>query len=330
MAQNPMEQPDEFELARKQAAQQVQSGVQQQKDALKRRFAALGGLNSGAAIKQEQLAEESGAQRLDQANQVIGSAQRKEAQRLREVQEGRDFARSEREASQGFARDMSREQMRGQQEFASNEAEKQRAFATGERTSSQKFSAEQAKMAQDLQSSQFGKQMEMADRQFAEDQYINRENLRIANKMAGKKGMFESMFSASTYSGAVNDIMSPADPGSKIICTAYYKLGWLPYEILKADLEYQKRYAPISTIKNYLAWAQYVVPVIQTNRLARYAYWPIARSWAYTMAYRMGVVKKKPLFGFMFETVFLVLSNILGSSIRKYKKMKRNSQLLGV
>jgi hypothetical protein len=108
--------------------------------------------------------------------------------------------------------------------------------------------------------------------------------------------------------------------GGKIICTEYYRLGWLPKNILDADLEYQRRHTPVETIKNYLAWAQYVVPVIRKNRLARYAYWPIARSWAYQMAYRMKVVKNPPLFGFLFETVFLFVSNKLGSYIRKRRK----------
>lgn len=114
----------------------------------------------------------------------------------------------------------------------------------------------------------------------------------------------------------------------KIICSEYHRLGWLPDAILKADLEYQRLHTPIETIKNYLAWAPYIVAAVKGNRLARVLYWPIARTWAYQMAYELGVVKKAPLLGKMSVRGLVAISNALGSTIRSYRKRQRCLEVL--
>lgn len=97
------QQPNEFDLARKRAQQQSNAAVQQQRDAIKRRAAAQGGLNSGAFIKQEQQAMQQGQEQLGQANEQIDTAQRAEARRIKEIEEQRNFQKGEREAAQKFA-----------------------------------------------------------------------------------------------------------------------------------------------------------------------------------------------------------------------------------
>jgi len=147
--------PDEFELARRRAQQQVTAATQAKTDAIKRRMSAAGALNSGAAIKQEQIAHDEGQQQLQQATEQVDAAERAEFRRRREVQEGRDFARSEREASQQFASGESRlgreftagesalgrrfqEQMQGQQfGFTADQARLGREFQTSERLGQQ-------------------------------------------------------------------------------------------------------------------------------------------------------------------------------------------------
>lgn len=136
----------EFDLERKRAAQREAATLQGQKDALARRAAQTGGGVSGALIKQEQVATNQSAQRLGAANEAIDAGERAEARRLREIQEGRDFTRSEREASQGFLSGESALQRRyltGEREagqaFSSGEADKQRGFLSGESALARRF-----------------------------------------------------------------------------------------------------------------------------------------------------------------------------------------------
>lgn len=106
----------------------------------------------------------------------------------------------------------------------------------------------------------------------------------------------------------------------KIICAEYAKIGWLPKEILAADLAYQAKYASIETVKNYLTWAVYVVPLVRDSRFIRALYWPITKNWAYQMAYRMGVVEKPPFAGALIEKTLRSVSNLIGSTIRKSRR----------
>jgi hypothetical protein len=120
---------DEYELLRKRALQQANAQTQAQDDALKRRFAAMGQLNSGASIKQMQLNAQAGAERADQAQEGISIAEAQERQRRKEVTEGRDFASGEAQK---------------QRDFTSAESKIGREWQTGERLSSQSFASQQA------------------------------------------------------------------------------------------------------------------------------------------------------------------------------------------
>lgn len=131
---------DKFNILQKKAEQQATAQTQEQKDALKRRFAALGAQGSGEAIKLEQQAGEQGAQRLQSAREGIEFAKLDEQSRLDAEQRGRDFATSERLGSQAFG---AGETALGRK-FASEQAGLQRGFLTGERLGSQEFQSGQA------------------------------------------------------------------------------------------------------------------------------------------------------------------------------------------
>jgi hypothetical protein len=131
---------NEFDLARRRAAQQETANLQLQKDAIARRAAQLGGGVQGSMIKQEALAADASAQRLGQAHEGIDTAQRAEERRLREVQEGREFTTSERLGSEKFIAGESALQRRlaeaqltgvydGKDTFAKTEAAANRAMA---------------------------------------------------------------------------------------------------------------------------------------------------------------------------------------------------------
>lgn len=93
----------QYDPMRRRLQTQEAANLQSQKDALARRAAQMGGGPSGAFIKQEALANDAFARRLQDGNEAIDAQQAAEARRVAEVQEGRDFARQERLGGQEFA-----------------------------------------------------------------------------------------------------------------------------------------------------------------------------------------------------------------------------------
>lgn len=180
---------DQFDLARKRAEQQNSAQVQTQQDALKRRFAAAGALNSGAAIKTQEMVAEQGNQNLQQAHEGINAQQSAENQRQKEVVEGRDFARSERLGSQEFAKG----ERIGSQEFGAGQAELQRKWSTGERLSSQDYQSAQADITRKMQESQFGRSLEAQYKQLSQDQWANEKTYELGKLALEKKDLLERL-----------------------------------------------------------------------------------------------------------------------------------------
>lgn len=185
----------QFDLARKRAAQDNNTQVQQQKEAIKRRSAQLGGGVSGAMVKQEQLAHEAGAKRVDEANEGINAAERGERARVAEINAGREFQTAEREAGQKFASGeaakgrafTTSERMSGQ-DFASAEALKGREFAAEESREARRFTAQEATKERafrnrlaEVQQTQFGQQMSLAKAQFDWDKVVDKWNKDMAD-----------------------------------------------------------------------------------------------------------------------------------------------------
>lgn len=222
---------EQFELARQRAKRDVNASVQGQQDALKRKFAAMNAGNSGAAIKAGQMVAEKGLEAQNQAVEGINAQENAELARRGEVEAGREFQRAEREAGQGFmgqqaalGREFAKGEREAGQAYASGEAAAQRAFMTGERVAGQTFTAQQAKLARDLQSSQFNKQMSQAkkqfEKQFKEEQFVNRENIKIAQATLGQQDLLEKMLNpggGSFYSfGNLAPLAGGAMPGSPV------------------------------------------------------------------------------------------------------------------
>ena len=142
---------NQFEVARKRAATQETANLQGQKDAIARRAAQLGGGPSGAMIKQEGIAADESAKRMQAANEGIDVAEQSENRRIREVQEGREFQTKERLGSQDFGASQADLQRRygtserlGSQDFGATQADIQRRYGTTEREAGQSFGASQA------------------------------------------------------------------------------------------------------------------------------------------------------------------------------------------
>ena len=195
--------PSKFDVARQRLGQQVTAGKQEQEDALKRRFAALGGAGSGAQIKQEQLVKERAQQQLAQGTEAIGAQEQEEQRQQAEIEKQRQFQSAERQASEAFQAAQQEKGMgfaREQFEFqkgraAADDVWRQKAFDLDSTWKEKTFGA---------QGDQFRQQMEMASRQFDLDQQISDANLRIQNKMANKKGIFEQ------FGSTVGDVFSPS------------------------------------------------------------------------------------------------------------------------
>jgi hypothetical protein len=144
-----------YQLAREDASTQSRSQTEQEKEALRRRFAAMGGLGSGASIKAEQTAEREGARRLATGMSAITQQELGDKQRLEEIDQGQKFQTSERLGSQDFTkgenqvnRDFSTSERIASQDFTSGENKLGREFITGERVAGQTFSTSERVAAQ--------------------------------------------------------------------------------------------------------------------------------------------------------------------------------------
>lgn len=170
-------QQNEFDLARKRAAQQSNAAVQMQRDAIKRRAAAQGGLNSGAFIKQEQQAMQQGQEQLSQANEGIDAAQRAEARRIKEIEDQRKFQTEERLASQNFASlEAGKQQKLQSDQFA-------KTFGLSkEQLNTQKAQYEDQKK---LAAQQFDWMKGQADKEYGEAQKVNQITTMLSSKNSG-------------------------------------------------------------------------------------------------------------------------------------------------
>lgn len=111
----------EFEALRNKAKSQNRAQADQNQSAIARRFASIGGLNSGAFIKQQQIADQASADRESQAMADIGFQEAQAARGLEEAERAREFQSGEaakaREFSQ-FDRDLQAQNFNFQQKLA--------------------------------------------------------------------------------------------------------------------------------------------------------------------------------------------------------------------
>lgn len=201
----------QFDVARKRAAEQSAVSLQARRDALARRFASLGNLDSGARIKQEELASQDEASNLANANEGINAQQQAELGRRREVIQGQQFqsgeaekargfgaseaekarlyGTSEREAGQKFSGEQSamqraflRSEREGGQDFASSQAALQRAYGTSEREAGQKFATSERGAGQQFSASEAQKQRDVQAEQFAKTYGLSLEQFKAAQE----------------------------------------------------------------------------------------------------------------------------------------------------
>lgn len=93
----------QYDPMRKRAQQQEAAHLQGQNDAIARRAASMGGGPGGAMVKQEVLAQNESAKRVQDANEGINAQEAGALHQAREVQAQRDWQSGERVASQQHA-----------------------------------------------------------------------------------------------------------------------------------------------------------------------------------------------------------------------------------
>ena len=124
-----------YSAMRQQVADTEGEARNQEIEALRRRFASMGALNSGAAVKTEQKTQDAGQRRLNQAYGALDINRLAEEQQMEETQKNREFATSERLGGQTFAQG----ERLGSQTFGAEQANIQRGYQTGERIAGQEF-----------------------------------------------------------------------------------------------------------------------------------------------------------------------------------------------
>ena len=132
----------EYDAMRARLTQRSNADVGQQQDAMQRRFAAQGGLNSGAAIKQQQLVAEAGAQNREQAMEGVNSQEAAQRAQLQAAESQKEFQ---------------------SQEAATNRDSTQ-SFAAGESALGRQFTAGESKLGREQQQGQFDKDLAFKDK----------------------------------------------------------------------------------------------------------------------------------------------------------------------
>ena len=151
----------EFDIARKRLKKTAGREAEQRKQSLQRRAAQLGGgTGRGTLLKAEQEAERQRGQQIAEGEEVIGAAERAEAQRKRDIKEQREFITSER---------------LGSQEFAAGEAGLAREFSRAERLGSQEFSAGEAALGREAQAALQQAQIESNEAMAELDRQLTRD-----------------------------------------------------------------------------------------------------------------------------------------------------------
>jgi hypothetical protein len=168
----------EYDAMRARVGQRVGADTQQQQDAMQRRFAAQGGLNSGAAIKQQQLVAESGVQQREQAIEGVDAQETAERRRLQEAE--------------------------AQKEYQSQEAETGRQFAAGESKLGRDFTAGESKLGRDAQRGMFDDDMKFKDKVATWENAARGEQLKMAWEQLGLAKQ-ESAFNQAAAAAQMDD-----------------------------------------------------------------------------------------------------------------------------
>lgn len=211
-----------LETARNRAKQRANVAGQEASQAIRRRFAALGGVSGGAAIKQESLARGRAQEIGERAIEGIDIEEARERQRQEEIKEQRTFASGEALKAREFGAGQAEKQrgfLAGQselgREFAGEQGEKQRGFAAEQSELQRRFVAAESDEDRRQRNDRAGEQLQFAREQLAFEKDVAAFNKQIAAWEQGQPtDLFGSLlgpqFSTSSSGGGLGSIASVA------------------------------------------------------------------------------------------------------------------------
>lgn len=125
--------------------------------------------------------------------------------------------------------------------------------------------------------------------------------------------------------GQTGGVGSDSGGGECVLCTYYYKKGIIPRKIYVADGRYAERFIDEDTMRGYHYWAVPLVRLLQTGNhpsLEKF-FEKVVVSWAYEMAYRVGVAEKSNVFGWLMTKICEPICRKFGRSVgtRDYKAL---------
>lgn len=186
---------NQYDVARTKATENANATAQTQNDAIRRRFASLGNLNSGAAIKQQQIAADQSEKNKSDALSSINAAEATE-------NSGRDFQREQQKAQQDF---QARESGLGR-DFSGGQSAMDRALQEKMQAAGFDFTGKQGAMNRAFQGdmASSAQSFEKGQRQIDRDQQAGI----IAEQMKQQGSQFQKQFDADQGANYLQSILS--------------------------------------------------------------------------------------------------------------------------
>lgn len=167
----------EFQAQRKKVEQRINADTQGQQEAMQRRFAAQGMLNSGAAIKQAGIVANQAQQNREDALGQVDAAEIGEMQRRQEIMDQRDFASNEAKLGRDF---------QGQESAIARALQKEqfdKGFGLQERDFTRQ--GEQWQKSFDQGASQFDRTFNQSNQQFKDQFGLQKDQLGLQKSQMG-------------------------------------------------------------------------------------------------------------------------------------------------
>lgn len=130
----------------------------------------------------------------------------------------------------------------------------------------------------------------------------------------GSAGGVTGMNPGGTTGAGPNQGETGAEGPGCVLCTYYYHKGLIPRKIYVADGRYGRTRVKEATMRGYHSWA---IPLTRTLQSGKHPYLEkimghVVKSWAYHMAYKMGVHDKPVLGGFLLSVTMEPICTLIG------------------
>ncbi len=110
---------------------------------------------------------------------------------------------------------------------------------------------------------------------------------------------------------------------TRVICTHFFRKGWIDRDVWLADLQFTAEYLPRATVRGYHFWAIPYVRLMRKSNLAEKFMWPLANHRAEELAYQMGVRSKPNYLGKIIRATLEPVCFVIGLFVKEqnYKSL---------